>query len=132
MTVSDASGTTSSRVQIVQAIMTHRQRGSDHTILEAIVDKAAGTVQEEPPPHIEYADGTLSFDLTAAQRTRLDALLEDFPVFKPKQPTTQTPSEGGVSLSAIADPKHTADFVDAVFQSVYEVPDGYTVRTTRE
>lgn len=111
--------------------MTHRQRGSERLILDAVAE-AAGPVHEEPPPCIKYAAGTLSVDLTEAQRTQLDTLLEEFPVFKPEQSTTRPTSGGIVSLSAIADPKHTADFIDAVFRSVYGLPDGYTVQATQE
>jgi hypothetical protein len=56
---------------------------------------------------------------------RLDAVLAEFPVFKVAHPETRKADEGVVHVSAIADPKHAADFVETLFREVYDRPEDY-------
>jgi hypothetical protein len=77
---------------------------------------------------VTYEDRTLRLDVDADQRSRLDDLLAEYSVFKVAQPATRKASEGVVYLSAITDPKHAADFLEAVFREVYGAPEGYELR----
>lgn len=74
---------------------------------------------------IEYEDRLLSLDLSGEERERMTALLDDFPVFKVTQPETRKASNGTVYVSAIADPKHLADFVEDCFRRVFGLGEDY-------
>jgi hypothetical protein len=103
----------------VDAITAHRLRDSE------------GVTFESDEGRVEYADRTLTLTVEPDERERLDALLEEFPVFKIEQPATRKAPEGVVHVSAIADPKHAADFVDACFRSVFEAEADYELRVVR-
>lgn len=72
-----------------------------------------------------YEDRLLSLDLSGDERERLAALLDDFPVFKVKRPETRKAPDGTVYVSAIADPKHLADFVEECFRRVFDLEEDY-------
>lgn len=84
------------------------------------IDREAGETDRET---VDSAHGD--------ERDRLDALLDDYPVFKVEQPATRKADDDVVYVSAIADPKHVADFVDDCFRRVYGLPDGYELWATR-
>jgi hypothetical protein len=92
--------------------MAHRKDGTPATFV------AGGT-------RITYDDRLLELAVSAADRDRLDSLLAEYPVFKVKQPETRKAPEGTVFVSAIADPKHLADFVDDCFRQVYDRGESY-------
>lgn len=77
---------------------------------------------------VVYGDRLARLDLDGAERDRLEDLLGRFPVFKLKQPETRKAPEGVVYVSAKADPKHAADFLEGVFRVVYTEPEGYELR----
>jgi hypothetical protein len=109
---------TARRARIAEAIAAHRQSGSESPVLFV----ASGP----DPPFVEYRDREIT--VTTGDRDRLEVLLGEFPVFKIAQPATNKAPEGEVHLSALADPKHTADFVDRLFLDVFGVGDDYTLR----
>ncbi|MFC7154164.1 hypothetical protein ACFQPA_01675 [Halomarina halobia] len=104
---------------VVDAIAAHRTRDSEGAVLET--DRAT----------VRYADRTLRIECDPDERERLNALLADFHVFKVAQPETRKAPEGVVYLSAIADPKHAADFVEGLFRRVYGHGEGYELRVVR-
>jgi hypothetical protein len=104
---------------LAETIAAHRARDSE------------GAVFESDGGRVEYADRIVTLELSAEERERLDALLADFPVFKIEQPATRKAAEGVVHVSAIADPKHAADFVEGVFRQVYGADEGYELRVVR-
>jgi hypothetical protein len=104
---------------IAEAITAHRKRDSE------------GAVFETDAGRLTYADRTISLELTDTERERLDTLLESYPVFKIEQPATRKAPEGAVHVSAIADPKHAADFVESVFRDVFEQEEEYELRVVR-
>lgn len=104
---------------VVDAITAHRKRESE------------GVVLEFDGKRVEYADRTLTLTLADEERERLDDLLGEFPVFKIEQPATRKAPEGVVHVSAIADPKHAADFVEACFRQVFEAGEDYELRVVR-
>lgn len=121
MTDSDAA---TRRARIAEAITAHRTAGSEEPVLFA-----ARTGDEDGPdatrPFVDYHDREITIELTDAERERLDALLDEFTVFKVAQPATRKASDGVVTVSAIADPKHAADFVDRLFLDVFGANSGY-------
>lgn len=104
---------------VAEAITAHRTRTSERAEFETDAGRLA------------YSDRTITLDLTDTERERLDSLFESFPVFKIEQPATRKAAAGTVHISALADPKHTADFVEHVFRSVYEQDDEYELRSVR-
>jgi len=82
-------------------------------------------------PRVTFTDRQVRLDLDAAGREELDALLGEFPVFKLKQPETRKAGEGTVYVSAVADAKRVADFLDAAFRGPLGQPDDYEVRPRR-
>jgi hypothetical protein len=131
MTDSDADAATR-RARIAEAITAHRTAGSEEPVLfaaEAERDGDRGDDGEADSagtrPFVDYHDREITVELTDAERERLDDLLGEFTVFKIAQPATRKAPEGVVHLSAIADPKHAADFVDRLFLDVFAAGAGY-------
>lgn len=133
MTDADDAGTAGRRTRLAKAIAAHRSRGGDPVRFAAADpggpnggDGPTGSGPDDGREYpVEYADRSLRLELDAGARDRLDDLLGEFPVFKIEQPATRKAPEGVVYVSAIADPKHTADFVDRVFLDAFEHPDDY-------
>lgn len=104
---------------VAEAITAHRKRNSERVVFETDAGR------------LTYADRTITLDLTDTERERLTDLFESFPVFKIEQPATRKADTGTVHISALADPKHTADFIEHVFRAVYELDEAYELRTVR-
>lgn len=110
-----ASTSTDRRKLVVRAVQAHRKEGGDPVGFHAGDDR------------VTYDDRLLELAVDDAERERLDALLVEYPVFKLKQPETRKAPEGTVFVSAIADPKHLADFVEDCFRRVYDHDDDYAL-----
>ena len=80
---------------------------------------------------VEYEDRRLRVEADETERERLETLLSEYHVFKIQQPDTRKADEGVVYLSAVTDPKHAADFVEALFREVYGVGREYDLRVER-
>jgi hypothetical protein len=131
MTDSNADAATR-RARIAEAITAHRQAGSEEPVLfatgaERDDDRGDGGGNDSTAtrPFVDYQDREITVELTDAERDRLDDLLGEFTVFKIAQPATRKAGDGVVHVSAIADPKHAADFVDRLFLDVFEAGAGY-------
>ncbi|MEF8840201.1 MAG: hypothetical protein V5A62_01055 [Haloarculaceae archaeon] len=109
----------------VDAVTTHRARGSEGAVFEAIDDERERRVRAE------YADRLFTLTVSADERDALSEHLGSFPVFKIKQPETRKAPEGTVHVSAIADAKHAADFLEGAFRTVYGLPADYELRVVR-
>ena len=107
----------------VDAVTTHRGRGSEGVVFEG--------VDGDRRVRVEYADRLFTFAVSTGEREALSAHLGSFPVFKVKQPETRKAPDGTVYVSAIADAKHAADFLEGAFRAVYELPEGYELRVVR-
>ncbi|RQG97046.1 hypothetical protein [Natrarchaeobius chitinivorans] len=143
MTRFDAAEPTDRRKLYVDSITAHRQRGSPFLTLEAdatgIEDGAANDFDTNPEatddhdselgsPWIQFADGTINLDCTESELERLKDVLGDFPAFKIDELTRPEEAEGvNVRVSAKADPNRIAQFVDAVFLRVYELPNEFRI-----
>lgn len=101
------------RTLVVQAVASHRREAGD-----AVAFVADGA-------RVEYDDRLVTLSVDADRRGRLDELLADYPVFKVKQPATRKAPKGTVHVSAIADPKHLADFVEDCFRRLYGLDPDY-------
>lgn len=80
---------------------------------------------------VVYADRTLRLELDDDGRERLDGLLAEYRVVKVEQPATRRADPGVVYLSAVTDPKHAADFLEALFRQVYCAPEDYELAVER-
>lgn len=105
---------TDRRKLVVRAVMAHRKQGTP------AVFHADGV-------RLAYDDRLLELSVSPAARDRLDDLLAEYPVFKLKQPETRKAPQGTVFVSAIADPKHLADFIEDCFVRVYECAAEYAL-----
>jgi hypothetical protein len=77
---------------------------------------------------VTFTDRLVRFEVDESEREALTGLLGEFPVFKLKQPETRKAPEGTVYVSAVADAKRVADFLDAAFRGPLGCPNGYDVR----
>ncbi len=108
----------------VRAIARHRSREDGVDFVARAGDRRVG---------ITYADRTITLDLAEAgaatdaggARAALDELLASFPVFKIQQPETRKARDGTVHVSALADPKHAADFLEACCREVFGLGAAY-------
>lgn len=105
------------RTLVVRSVVNHRREGGDPVAFVAGGDR------------IEYDDRLVTLAVDADERDELDDLLADYPVFKIKQPATRKAPEGTVRVSAIADPKHLADFVEDCFLRVHGLDSDYRLTT---
>jgi hypothetical protein len=117
MTSSESEEPTQRRARIAEAIAAHREAGSQSPVL-------FGSDADERA-FVEYIDREVTVRVDDAERDRLDSHLAEFPVFKIAQPATRKAPDGEVHVSALADPKHIADFLDGLFLSVFDQPEGY-------
>ena len=146
MTRFDAADPTERRKLFADAVTAHRERGSPFLTVEAELtddeqaradeladDKANADAEtdesaETPPqvPWIQFADQTVNLDCTDDELDRLKSLLSEFPEFRIDQLESPEESEGtNVRITARADANRLAGFVERVFLTVYERPDGY-------
>lgn len=100
---------------LVEQVASHRSAGG-----EVVFTSERGRVV--------YGDRLVHLELTDDERQRLDDLLGRFHVFKVKQPETRKAPDGAVYVSAKADAKHAADFLEGVFRLVFEEPGDYELR----
>ncbi|MFD1585595.1 hypothetical protein ACFR9U_01265 [Halorientalis brevis] len=108
------------RAKLAEAITAHRRAGSQSAVY-------FGAETDDESPVVEYVDREITVEVGDAERDRLDALLADFHVFKIAQPATRKAPAGEIHISALADPKHTADFVDRLFLDVYDFEESYAL-----
>ena len=85
-------------------------------------------VADSPRARVTYRNRRLRVEADDDERDRLEALLSEYHVFKVQQPDTRKADEGIVYLSAVTDPKHAADFVEALFREVYGAGREYELR----
>lgn len=107
----------------VEAVTAHRNRGSEGVVFDG--------VDGDRHVRVEYADRLFTLSVSGEERDALDDHLGSFPVFKVKQPETRKAPEGTVYVSAIADPKHAADFLEGAFRTVYGLSEGFELRVVR-
>jgi hypothetical protein len=121
MTRFDATDPTERRKLFADAVLAHRNRGSDFLTVEA-----EATEDEEVAPWLQVAVETLNLDCTDEELDRLKTLLEEFPEFRIDQLERPEEAEGAnVRITARSDANRLAAFVDRAFQDVYGRADDY-------
>ena len=124
----DAADPTERRKLYVDAIVAHRDRGSEFLTLEVDDDVLAGEDEPGPDPELgvpwmQFGGDTLNLDCTADELEALQTLLGECPAFKIDDLSRPEEAAGvNVRISAKADANRIAQFVDAAFQRVYELP----------
>ena len=113
------------RRAMVAAIVAARRDDEPVTFAADLADGAA-----TDRPRVVYEDRSLRLELDEGRRERLEDLLSEYRVFKVEQPATRKAEPGIVYLSAVTDPKHAADFLEALFRTVYGADEGYELRVT--
>lgn len=119
--------TDAGRIELVaDAIAAHRERDSAFCTLEA--DEDPSDDPEFLPPWVQFADGTLNLDCTDEELDRLATVVSRFGAFTiaeretiPAESAEESPGTN-VRIDARADDDRVGQFVDAVFQTVYELP----------
>jgi len=119
MTRFEADDPTGRLALLAEAVTANRRRPGEGVVVESAAGRA------------EYDDRRVRLELEGSGRDRLAELLDSFPAFKLKQPDTRKASEGVVYVSAVADPKRAADFLEGVFREVFGEPEGYELRVVR-
>ncbi|UHH24701.1 hypothetical protein [Halobacterium noricense] len=119
--------TDAGRIELVaDAIAAHRERDSAFCTLEADEDRSGDP--ELLPPWVQFADGTLNLDCTDEELDRLATVVSRFGAFTIAERETvaaDTAEEDpgtNVRIEARADDDRVGQFVDAVFQTVYDLP----------
>jgi hypothetical protein len=115
----------------VRAIAGHRSREDGIDFVARDGDRTVG---------LRFADRTITLDLGEAgdgtdvgpARAALDELLASFPVFKLQQPETRKADDGTVYVSALADAKHAADFLEACCRDVFGLGAAYELSVESE
>ncbi len=129
----DAADPAERRKLYVDAITAHRSRGSEFLTLEADDDALTDESETGPDPElgvpwIQFGDDTLNLDCTDDELEELKRLLGEYPAFKIDELHRPEEADGAnVRISAKADANRIAQFIDAVFQRVYELPQSVRV-----
>lgn len=116
------------RRAMVEAVVAAR-RDDAAVVFEARLEDQAGDGGDRA--RVVYDDRTLRLELGDDERERLEALLAEYRVFKVAQPATRKADSGVVYLSAVTDPKHASDFLEALFSEVYGAPTDYELVVER-
>ncbi|AEH35572.1 hypothetical protein [Halopiger xanaduensis] len=91
-------------------------------------DRGSGLDPELGVPWLQFGDGTINLDCTDEELDALKDLLSEFPAFKVDELTRPENAEGvNARVSAKADQNRIAQFIDATFQRVYGLPEGFRV-----
>lgn len=120
----------SRRRALVSAIVAAR-RDDEPVTFAARVGGGEGEGADRDPARVVYEDRSLRLELDADERGALEDLLSEYRVFKVEQPATRKAAAGVVYLSAVTDPKHAADFLEALFREVYGASAGYELEVER-
>jgi hypothetical protein len=124
MTRFEASEPTEREALAVDAIEAHRERESAFCTLEADDDPS-----DDPdflPPWVQYADGTLNLDCTDGELDKLDGVLAEFGAFTVESQDAHEDAPGtNVRIEAQTDAERVGQFVERVFQDVYDLPEDF-------
>ena len=118
---------------LVRSLMAHRGQRDELVVRagersEPADSASGGTGSRAGERRIRYGDRQLTLFPDARERDRLDDLLGEYPVFKLDAPATRKTADGTVYVSAVADPKHLADFIEDCCRQVYDLPATYPLR----
>ena len=132
MTRFDADDPADRQLLYAEAISAHRTRGSPYLTIEAEIttetgeDDGADGAAPSPTPWVQFGDNVFNLDCTDTELDRLKDLLREFPAFTIEALERPEDAEGtNVRVSAMADEKRLAEFVERTFRVVYELEEDY-------
>lgn len=122
--MSQFAGSSSSERQtlIVEAIDAHRVRESQYCTFEA------EQTEEKTLAWVQYraVDGLLNLDCTPEEREQLTDVLETYPELSITEQTQPEDAEGiNIRIQGYTDDQRLAEFIDIIFQRVYEQDEDY-------
>lgn len=128
MTRFDAQAPDERRQLFADAIDAYRERDGPYLTVE--VDRSHlqdGVLDPElGVPWIQFADRRCLLDCTDAELDRLHGLVPEYPAFTIDEVKRPEAAEGSnVRIRADADTDRIAQFLDALFRTVYDLPEEY-------
>jgi hypothetical protein len=136
MTRFDAADTGARRKLFAEAVLAHRNRGSQFLTIEVdpadAPDVDADADEPVPTPWIQFADETFNLDCTDAELARLKDVLDEFPECRIEQIERPEEAEGAnVRVTARSDANRLGQFADRALQATYELDDDYRAWVTQ-
>jgi len=144
MTRFDAADTAGRRKLFAEAVLAHRNRGSQFCTIE--VDPAdvpgaedgdrggdgAATDDAALVPWIQFAEKTFNLDCTEAELDRLKGLLDEFPACRIERIERPDEADGAnVRITARSDANRLGQFADRALQVTYDLDDDYRAWVTQ-
>ncbi|WP_049934804.1 hypothetical protein [Haloplanus natans] len=138
MTRFDAADTAGRRKLFAEAVLAHRNRGSQFLTIEVDpadapgVDPDDGDDDPAPVPWVQFAEKTFNLDCTDAELDRLKDVLAEFPECRIDRIERPDEAEGAnVRVTARSDANRLGQFADRALQATYGLDDGYRAWVTQ-
>jgi len=135
MTRFDAADAAERRKLFAEAVLAHRNRGSQFCTIEVDPADAPGADAEDDPtpvPWIQFAEKTFNLDCTDAELERLKGLLSEFPSCRIDTIERPEEAEGAnVRITARSDANRLGQFADRALQVTYGLDDDYRAWVTQ-
>lgn len=138
MTRFDAADATERRKLFAEAVLAHRNRGSQFCTIEVDPADAPGVDAEDdeddpaPVPWIQFAEKTFNLDCTDTELDRLKDLLSEFPACRIDRIERPEETEGAnVRVTARSDANRLGQFADRALQVTYGLDDDYRAWVTQ-
>jgi hypothetical protein len=135
MTRFDAADTAERRKLFAEAVLAHRNRGSQFTTIEVDPADAPGVDTDDDPapvPWIQFAEKTFNLDCTETELDRLKDVLSEFPECRIDRIERPDEAEGvNVRITARSDANRLGQFADRALQATYGLDDDYRAWVTQ-
>jgi len=136
MTRFDAADAAERRKLFAEAVLAHRNRGSQFCTIEVdpadAPDVDADDDDHAPVPWIQFAEKTFNLDCTDAELDRLKGLLSEFPACRIDNIERPEEAEGAnVRITARSDANRLGQFADRALQVTYGLDDDYRAWVTQ-
>ena len=136
MTRFDAADTAERRKLFAEAVLAHRNRGSQFTTIEVDPADAPDIDTDDddpaPVPWIQFAEKTFNLDCTETELDRLKDVLSEFPECRIDRIERPDEAEGvNVRITARSDANRLGQFADRALQATYGLDDDYRAWVTQ-
>jgi hypothetical protein len=136
MTRFDAADAGERRKLFAEAVLAHRNRGSQFLTIEVDPADAPGVSDDDeepaPVPWIQFAEKTFNLDCTDAELDRLKGLLDEFPECRIERIERPEEAEGAnVRVTARSDANRLGQFADRALQVTFGLDDDYRAWVTQ-
>lgn len=135
MTRFDAADTAERRKLFAEAVLAHRNRGSQFTTIEVDPADTPDIDTDDDPapvPWIQFAEKTFNLDCTEAELDRLEDVLNEFPECRIDRIERPDEAEGvNVRITARSDANRLGQFADRALQATYGLDDDYRAWVTQ-